>query len=192
MLKTLETLKTDLVNMTGNVKVADFKTFLENMIDSLKSNIFYSAVTALDDTEAGLKSVATVSMVAGTLIHVNLNGVGVNYILTAGKVAADFKQFLIKPTDYADSTNEKYWIKENCKYVEITDANLNVSHVYLWSHGVGIQYANVLVINANDVEMPKALTSTANNVFITFKSANEIDLDFNATITGTYKLLLTY
>lgn len=188
MLKTLDTLKTDLTALSGtNLSVAALKTFLTNLIDSLTSDIFYSTVTSF----TLLKAIVTTTYAAGALIKVYINGIEHTYILTAGTAAADIKRYLIKPDDYT-TDNPKYWLKTNCKYIEITDANLNPVHQYIYVHNTGVQYMHVIVMDKNDYTYPVVKTSGIDKVSAYFKSDTEIDLDFYEAIVGTYKILMIF
>lgn len=75
---------------------------------------FLSTVTALEgDTNAALAEVPTTGITAPYTIQIIVGGVLQTWVLTAGTSANDPSNGILRPNDYAATTNEQIWVQNS-------------------------------------------------------------------------------
>ena len=79
---------------------------------TLRAPRYYPAITELTGgTSVDLDSIATADLPVRTLIHLVIDDVLQTWLLKAATTAEDAANGIVRPDDYAASTNEKVWIQ---------------------------------------------------------------------------------
>jgi hypothetical protein len=192
--KTYEQLLADIAKefSSGDLLPAQVQTILVNFVNAAKYPLLFSHITEFNGTD-GVNTIATVDLAIGTKITVVINSRSFNYVLRSG-TATNYGSLIIRGNDFAESTNEKYWILDGIKLKAFTEADLDESFVIRINHQCGYPFPIVSIYDIDrKSQFIRVESSPAAGQFsCVFDNNKYCDLTFHSYISGNFLAIIRH